>query len=151
MIKKFQELFHQLLCDSNVILDEDAEKKLAVYGILYEAARSDNSVDASEEATIKEIMESYFSISDDELAEIRKRAEQLHEKSTDMFQITREIRKHLSREERVDLLDDLWKVAFADGYLDPQEAAIIRRLSDLLGLDHKEFIDSKLKMVVKKN
>ncbi len=151
MIKKFQELFHQFLCDNNVEISEDEEKKLAVYGILYEAARSDHVVEPSEQAVITEIMESYFSVTSEELADIQSKAEALHLESTDMFQITREVRKHLSREERLGLLDDLWRVAFADGYLDPQEASIIRRLSDLLGLEHKEFIDSKLKVATKKD
>ena len=150
MIKKLRELIHTFIEDDENQISEEEEKRLAIYGILYEAARSDHDVAPEEEQKLEEIMERYFSMSKEEYERVKKEAEILHINSTDMFRITREVKSHLSREERLTLMDELWEIAFADGVLDPQETVILRRLADLLGLEHKEFIDSKLKVASKK-
>ena len=146
MLKSFVNLVHNLLQNDSESMSEEREKQLAIYGILYEAARSDQSVAAEEEDKIREIMERYFQIDDTEFEDIRQQAQRLHLENADMYQITREVKQILSREERLTLLEELWEVAYADGRIDPHELAIIRRLADLIGLNHKEFIDSRLKV-----
>ncbi|SME94659.1 TerB family tellurite resistance protein [Pseudobacteriovorax antillogorgiicola] len=148
MIKKLRDLLHDLLNENDEFPQED-EKRLAIYGILYEAARSDYNVAPEEEAKIKEVMLRYFSLNEDDYTRIQKEAEQLHLNSPGMFKITREVRNHLDRDERLNLLDELWEIAFADGVIDPQETSILRRLADLLGLEHGEFIASKLRVAKK--
>lgn len=151
MIAKLQTIMHQLLQGDSHKIPEADEKKLALYGILYEAARSDHHVAPEEELKIREIMERYFSIGHEEFQRIKDEAEAIHLDSSGMFQITRDVRKHLSRDERLTLLDELWEIAHADGIIDAHENSILSRLSDLLGLEHSEFIDSKLRVAKKLN
>ncbi len=146
MLKAFVSLFHNMLEESAEPVSEERELQLAIYGILYEAAKSDQTVAAVEEDKIREIMERYFQIDDAAYEEIRQQAHRLHLENADMFQITREVRQLLDRDQRLTLLDELWEVAYADGTIDPHELAIIRRLADLIGLNHKEFIDSRIKV-----
>lgn len=52
--------------------------------------------------------------------------------------------KELPYAERLALLDQLWKVAFADGELEPNEEAMLRKIADLLFIRHSDYIQSKL-------
>lgn len=52
--------------------------------------------------------------------------------------------KILSESERLEVLDQLWQVAYADGTLDPNEEAMLRNVADLLFIRHSDFIKSKL-------
>ncbi|NRA66238.1 MAG: TerB family tellurite resistance protein [Pseudobacteriovorax sp.] len=151
VFSKLQSLIKNALAAEDDSVSEDESKKLAIFGILYEAARSDFHVAEEEMNTIRAIMNRYFQISDDEFLSIKDKAEKIHDDSSGMFQISRDVRQHLNRDERLTLLDELWEIAFADGVLDPHESMIIRRLADLLGLEHKEFIDSKLKVSTRKS
>ena len=151
MISKLRQLIHAFIADSDENISAEEEKMLAVYGILFEAARSDHHVDPREEEKIKEIMGRYFNLCEEDFQRIKTEAETLHINSSDMFNITREVRNHLTREERLTLLDELWEVAFSDGYLDPQETALVRRLADLLGLEHQEYINSKIRVATNKS
>lgn len=38
----------------------------------------------------------------------------------------------------------MWVIAFADGVLDPIEESVIRKVAELIYLDHNEFIRAKL-------
>lgn len=144
MIDKVQALIKQYLGSKGDDISEEQEKRLAIYGILFEAARSDYQVKDEELDKIREVMERHFSMSDEEYAILAKQAHDIHLDSADMYQICRDIKKHMSRDERLKLMDEVWEIAFADGDLDPHETSIIRRLSDQLGLEHNEFINGKL-------
>lgn len=52
--------------------------------------------------------------------------------------------KDLPYADRLALLDQLWKVVFADGELDPHEEAMLRKIADLLFIRHGDYIQSKL-------
>jgi uncharacterized tellurite resistance protein B-like protein len=49
-----------------------------------------------------------------------------------------------SHEERVQLVENLWEVAFADQHLDRYEDHLIRKIADLLHVRHSDFIRTKL-------
>tara|TARA_R110002126_G_scaffold172463_3_gene321194 strand:+ start:1498 stop:1971 length:474 start_codon:yes stop_codon:yes gene_type:complete len=52
--------------------------------------------------------------------------------------------KELPYAERLAILDQLWKVAYADGELEPNEEAMLRKIADLLFIRHSDYIQSKL-------
>ena len=148
MIQKLQSLFHSILSNDQQIRTEEEEKQLAIYGILYESARADHNVDPLEEEKINEIMQRYFGLSQTQIEKIKQEAEQLHLDRGSMLNIVKEVKEHLNREERMTLLDELWEVAFADGTIDPHETSLIRRLADLLGLEHQDFIASRSRVAM---
>ena len=37
----------------------------------------------------------------------------------------------------------LWRVAYADGCLDPYEEALVRKIADLIYVPHRDFIRTK--------
>jgi len=46
----------------------------------------------------------------------------------------------------VELLENLWRVAFADNEVDRYEEHMIRKVADLIYVNHSDFIRSKLKV-----
>lgn len=60
-----------------------------------------------------------------------------------MYEFTNKLRK-LSQPQRYQLIEAMWQVAYADGVIDPLEEAVIRQVSDLIYLDHPEYIRAKL-------
>ncbi|ASG66388.1 hypothetical protein CEW91_09680 [Idiomarina piscisalsi] len=52
--------------------------------------------------------------------------------------------KALEYSEKVQLLETLWAVAYTDNELDPHEEAMLRKLADLLYINHADYIKAKL-------
>ena len=63
--------------------------------------------------------------------------------ATSLHQFTAQL-KQLSYEARLTLLDSLWQQAYADGVLDPNEEAMLRKIADLLFIRHSDYIQAKL-------
>jgi uncharacterized tellurite resistance protein B-like protein len=70
-------------------------------------------------------------------------ADQQRKQATDYFQFTSLINKEYSVEQKVGLIESLWKIAFVDGVLDIDEEYLVRKIANLLYVPHSAFIMAK--------
>jgi uncharacterized tellurite resistance protein B-like protein len=65
-------------------------------------------------------------------------AERESDRSVELFHFTRIINERLSFQQRVDLIEMLWEVAYADGILDEYEDSLLRRVGGLIYVPDRE-------------
>jgi uncharacterized tellurite resistance protein B-like protein len=63
--------------------------------------------------------------------------------ATDYFQFTSLINKNFSAEQKVQVVEYLWQVAYADGHLDAHEQHFMRKIADLLYVSHADYVGAK--------
>ena len=51
----------------------------------------------------------------------------------------------MSRAQKLAILEAVWRVIYVDGKISKYEEHFARKLTNLLWLDHKDFIDAKIK------
>lgn len=124
------------------ISEDDLPRAAAV--LLLEMAAADHESDPAELKAVERAMEKAFDLEADEREHLIKRADRLQKESVSLHDYTRQLRLGLEPEQRADLIESLWRVAQADGRIDRYEEHLLRRLADLLGVPHKEFIRRKL-------
>jgi uncharacterized tellurite resistance protein B-like protein len=104
----------------------------AVASLLHEVARVDlteaNAEQAATERALADLLELDPSESATLLAAGRERARHL----TSYFAPVSVIKRDLSQPQRVRLIEHLWRIAYADGRLDPYEDHFVRKIAHLL-------------------
>jgi uncharacterized tellurite resistance protein B-like protein len=125
--------------------------EIACSVLLCEVMLADGQLDSAEQEQLNQILSRQFQLSTEEVQEIIKHALLLCENATDFFQFTSKINQSYSLEQRIKMVELLWQVAYADGELASIEEHIIRKIADLLGLRHSEYIQTKLNIRVKAN
>lgn len=145
MIERIKQFFTQS-AQQTAPLSEQQALRLAFAALLLEVTRADFSVDAVEQQTVQRLLQRQFQLHDDQLAELVQDAEQQLKDSVSLYPFTQLINQHYSPAAKAELLEQLWRVAFADGVLDKYEDHLIRTLADLLHLSHSDFIRSKLRV-----
>ena len=65
-------------------------------------------------------------------------AEQRAERSAQLFGFTRTDQRASSAERRIELIEMLWEVAYADGALDPLEDTMLRQVGGLIDVSDHE-------------
>ena len=123
--------------------DENALARAAAV-VLLEMAAADDQFQAAELEMVQTAIQTAFQLSGAELKDLMAEARSLREHSVSLHDFTRSLRTGLAREERAALVGWMWKVAFSDGNVDRFEEQLLRRLTDLLGVPHEEFIRQKL-------
>ncbi len=136
-----------LMPDSDASPGElEQQLNTAVAALLFEIAASDFEQAPEEKAEILSSIEQHFHLDEQAARELMRLGEREHAESTDYFQFTSLINKHYSAEQKVRLIESLWRVAFADQKLHDYEEHVIRRLSELLYVPHSDFIAAKLRV-----
>lgn len=117
---------------------------LAAAALLIEMTRADYVVGSEEQQAIKEVLGDALQLGATEITELLELAGQRADRATSLYEFTRLINDHYSAEEKLTLIECMWRVAYADGDLDKYEERLIRQVSDLIHVPHKAFINAKL-------
>jgi len=123
--------------------DSDHRLRIATAVLLVEVMYMDHVVEEAEMQTVQNIIVEAFSLSESEAGELMDLARREIRESTDYYQFTSLINKSLELSDKVQIIESLWKVAFADNQLDRYEEHMIRKVADLLYVPHREFIAAK--------
>ena len=117
---------------------------LACAALLIEVINSDNELDERELKEFIETLRESLSLSEEELSELVKLAESEANQATSLYEFTRLINDEYEYEEKVGLIENMWRIAFSDEQLDKYEEHLIRKISDLIYVSHSDFIKTKL-------
>lgn len=140
LLTKFKQLFG---AEQPSALGSDQQLAMASAALLIEVARADFNNDPQERAAMLEHIKTVLALSDEDLAELTAQAEQEVDHATSLYEFTRVVNDHCDPEQRIALIEAMWRVAYADGELHKYEEHIIRRTADLLYVAHSDFILSK--------
>lgn len=144
MLSKLAVFIKSLAYEGDNPIKDPLSIELATAVLLCEVMRADGTLEEDEQKKLRNIMQAQFTLSNDEVTEILDTAESLSENATDFYQFTSVLNQHYSLEQRKKIVTLLWQVAYADGELASIEQHIIRRIADLLHLNHAEYIQVKI-------
>ncbi len=129
----FQDLLKRLIQpDPAPIADADA--RLALTALLVRVARSDNHYSGDERALIDQITQDRYGLSASDANVLRAEAEAMEEEAPDTVRFTRAIKEAVAYEDRLAVIEALWKVVLADGQRAKEEDALLRLVANLLGV-----------------
>ncbi|MDD9723454.1 TerB family tellurite resistance protein [Sulfitobacter sp. PR48] len=116
----------------------DTDARLALTALLVRVARSDNDYDAGEMRRIEEIARDRYGLTPEQAAALRAEAEELEAQAPDTVRFTRAIKEAVPYENRLGVIEALWKVVLADGTRADEEDALLRLVASLLGVEDKD-------------
>jgi uncharacterized tellurite resistance protein B-like protein len=120
--------------------------QLATTALLVEMMKADTAVSDEERRAVVKTIQSQFRLNDEETNELLHVAEEKIRKATGYYEFTSLINKGLTYEQKVKVIEHLWEVAFADSCLDKYEEHMVRKIAGLIYVEHKDFIDAKLRV-----
>lgn len=109
---------------------DDLQTAIAV--LLIEAARRDDKFDDSERAAIERLLAEKFELSAEATRQLLAQAESTADRTSQLHPFTRLAVERMDPQQRIRLIEMLWEVAYADGILDPEEDALVRRVAGLI-------------------
>ncbi len=116
----------------------------ATCALLLEVAWADDEFTEEERALVTKTMRERFSLSEELGKALVESAMAERIKRPDLWHFTHEINDACTREEKMEIVRELWRIVFSDGSLDAHEDYLMHRLAKLLNLSHPELIEAKL-------
>ena len=119
--------------------------ELAYAALLIEVVKSDYEIDERESKKVLEILNKKLNSNYDDLHQIMELAKNKSDEATSLYEFTRLINDEYVYEEKVEMIESMWNIAFSDQRLDKYEDYLIRKIAELTYVSHSDFIKSKLK------
>jgi uncharacterized tellurite resistance protein B-like protein len=131
MLKTLSRFFEQFDSTPHPRTEVD-ELRSSIACLVQEARRVDLEHDAREHPAAISALERIFSLERGEAERLLERAREKTQHLTSYYPIVSVIKRELSLEERVLLIEMLWGVAYADGVLHGHEDHFVRKIAHLL-------------------
>jgi len=141
MIERLKQLF--ATPDAEPVKPSAHQLAVAATALMVQLSRVDNDEDERELKIIVDCAVDAHQVTREEAEEILADALEHADDATSLYEFTGQINDTLDQAEKQSLLTSIWQVALADGRIDKYEEHLIRRMADLLHLNHREYIQAR--------
>ena len=115
--------------------------------LLLEMAKIDETFTDAEMAQILSVLKKKYGVSEEDADALVSAAEKELAGSIDYWQFARLINGNYSIDEKIEVIETLWRIVFVDGKMDKYENHLMHKLATLLRLTHQQLIDAKLRVL----
>ena len=146
MISKFRKLLEQTLASDTVAGGADKQEliRMAAAVLFVEVMHADHQVVKRERQVVKHALVESFSLSTQDAEELLKQAENRVRGVTSLHEFTSLLHSQLNNEEKIILIEQIWRIILADDEVDKYEEHLVRRIAELLYVSHRDYIRAKL-------
>ena len=147
MLKTLKDLFDSLKPppqDSDTRLSEHT-LQLATAVMLVEVMRADATFHAGEREAVRAALRDRFALQPDEAARLTELAEAAAHRATDLYSFTSRIDERFSMEQKIHMVETMWRIAYADGHLSEHERHVMWRIADLLHVPHGAYVHARMR------
>lgn len=121
--------------------------QVATCAILLEVAHADDEFTDMERAHVVRTIRARFGLDEAQAHGLIEEALDARERATDIWHFTHSINEGFSVPEKLEVVEEIWRVVYADGTLDGHEDYLMHKLQKLLNFDHPTLIKAKLKVL----
>ena len=145
LVKKF---FGKSTIDSprDIGGEKSHDIRVATCALLIEMSNIDGEFSESERESIISVLKKDYDLSDENAIVLIEASNEELKGSIDLWQFTNLINQNYSMEEKLQIIETVWRIAYTDGKLDKHEDYLVHKLAKLLRLTHRQLIEAKLKM-----
>jgi uncharacterized tellurite resistance protein B-like protein len=146
MLNSLQNLLHSFFMPEGTAETQGVAKlQLATAVLLFDVMRLDDTISDAERSQAVNILRKRFALSDDALAQLMVQAEQTAKTANDYFSFTSLMNDNFTQAQKIQVVEFMWQVAYADDTVDADETQVISKIAGLLYVTHGEYIAAKMR------
>jgi len=141
--------YHQVVdpdADEDAAFFAVATKKLCAGALFCEMAMADGKIAPEEQERVRDLLLVRFGLDDTEADALFKIGQQATADSSRLPRMTASVRDHFNNDERIELLEMLFDISYADGEQSPREVEIAEQAGAAIGLQPRDIARARLKI-----
>jgi uncharacterized tellurite resistance protein B-like protein len=145
MLTAIREFFDRHIGAETPEHDDRHAIQLATAALLVEVARIDSESTEAERVAVAEAVREKFGLNSAEADQLIALAEAQVRQASGYFEFTSLVNRHFSAEQKLKVVELMWRIAYADAALSAHENHLMRRIGDLLHIPHGDYIAAKMR------
>lgn len=142
--KIFNEEQNNSLAEPKASEKSNRKTEIAACALFIELAKADGEFSEDERKLIISEMKKTFNLDDDCINDLITLAEQKIKESVSLYEFTTIINNKFTQQEKIELIESLWRLIYTDQKLSTYEDHLIKIISSTMNIEHKQLINSKL-------
>lgn len=118
----------------------EGDHRVAAAALLAHVISVDGVVDKAEQDRLRSILKTRFELSDAETDELVRVAGERDKEAVDLYSFTSVLKRELDQEGRIQIIEMMWEMVFADGEIHEFEDNLVWRVAELLGVSRRDRI-----------
>lgn len=147
MIDRIKALFSSPGAEQAEPIDSAERIRVATCVLLLEVAQADDEFSPEEQEQILHTLGERFSITEEEAHALMEESARSREDSVDLWRFTHQINEACGTEEKIRIVEEVWRVIYADNVLDGHEDHLVHRIAKLFNLTHGHLIEAKIRVL----
>ncbi len=119
------------------------DTRLALAALLVRCMAIDGTVSEAERQTLRDLLLRNYTLSDTDLDTLIEDATRAEHEAVDIYRFTSVLKRQMSEEERVRVIEHLWEIVYADGKTHEFEENLVWRVAELMGVHRRDRIAKK--------
>jgi uncharacterized tellurite resistance protein B-like protein len=146
IVERFREYVSALSAEGEALHEvSERDLQVALVVMLVQVLRADLVIKEEELEAVIGAVQEILGVDREEATELMRVAAHSARDSDGMRQAVDRLDRHLTRGQRLQLLEWLWRIAIADAEILAQEEYLIRKISELLGLTTADIVEAKVR------
>lgn len=125
---------------------DETDYRLAATALLIHVISLDGEPSEAEKRKLHSLLESRFQLDPGMAAQLIADATLVEGEAVDLYRFTSVIMREVDEPGRVRIIEMMWELVFADGYVSEFEDNVVWRAADLLGVSSRDRVELKLRV-----
>jgi uncharacterized tellurite resistance protein B-like protein len=125
-------------------IEPQKQIQVATAAIFIELAGADGDFSEEERQHIISSLKNRFNLEDEYVNELLDLSRKKLDESVSLYEFSGIINDNFSKEDKFELLKNLWRLIYTDKKLDKYEDHVIKIIGGMLKLEHKQVINAKI-------
>ena len=125
--------------------------ELAEAALMYHVIAVDGVIRDEERKRMADVLASHFNLSEEETKDLALEARDAEHEAVDIYKFTSVLTHSLDEVDRIQIVENLWEMVFADGVLHELEDNVVWRIAELLGVSSRDRMNLKQRVWKRQN
>ena len=114
------------------------DPRVAAAALFYHVIDADGVAEPAEREKLRQLLEQEYALDAAELQKLMDAGKQAEDESVDFYSFTSVLKRSLDAEQRVNFIELMWEMVYADGVRNELEDNIVWRVAELLGVSDRD-------------
>jgi uncharacterized tellurite resistance protein B-like protein len=137
MFERLQKFLQGLGAEETTRFTRD-DPRVAAAALFFHVIDADGVVEPEESKKVKELLSSSYGLDGVELQKLIDAGKQAEDESIDFYAFTSVLKRHLDAEQRVQFIELLWELVYADGVRQELEDNVVWRVAELMSVSDRD-------------
>ncbi len=120
-----------------------SDQQLAQAALMFHVIAADGMIHDEEKSKLRQVLQTRYGLSRSESDQLFEEAKRADREAIDLYTFTSILKRQLNKEERLELVENLWEMVFSDGEIHELEDNVVWRIAELLAIDKRDRMEMK--------